>query len=398
MAPVPPRPPSRHTTSPPAVERMLQALGADPAFAESVLGDLTEEYAMRAARDGRSAARLWYVREALRSAPHLVGSCIRHASWHRRARWAAWLAGGIATVAAGVLLLLLAAPGPPVRLVAGNGDAEGVTVNSVRPVPLPMRVLDKAGRELDAAGVRYGWAAGDPLSVSPTGVLSCTRQGDATVRASLGLLSTRFLVRCRPVETIRAAIWNDFVLGEPERELPVDFEGPDGLSVTRIAGLLKIRDSSIATVSGLRIRPVAPGQTSLELSVGDKAAWAAVTVFEPVTTLEGLREDQRVVAAPVRLARGESLRWRLPTGLFDLVNMPGPEQTSALILRVDGPVMCLPSLRPGVYRSSCLARGSGAFLTVAHPGLTGSVQAAGTIGLQRADAAGKSGRKPGATR
>ena len=377
--------PSRRTASPPAVDRALQAIGADPSFAEAVLGDLSEEFAMRAERDGWGAARWWYVREAARSTPHLLRSALRSASPARRARWAAYVAGSVALAAAAIVLVMAASAGPPARLVAGDGGAEGVTVNNRFPVALPLRVLDARGRELDGRAVRYRWTSGAPVTLSPTGVITCTRQGDLTVRASLGLLSTRFLVRCRPVKDIRATIWNDFVVGDPERELPVDFVAPDGGFVTRIAGRLKIRDSTIATVNGMRIRPVSPGRTFLELSVGDAATSAAVTVFEPVPSLEGLRPDQRAVAVRVRLTRGESVRWSLPTGLFELAIMPGPDRTTSPTVRVDGPVMCLPSLRPGVSRSRCLVRSGGASLIVAHAGLAGGVVAAGSIGLQRED-------------
>ena len=66
------RPAHRHapdrSTSDRRADRVLQALGVDRAYAEDVLGDLAEEYALRAARDGAGAARWWYVGEALRSA------------------------------------------------------------------------------------------------------------------------------------------------------------------------------------------------------------------------------------------------------------------------------------------------------------------------------------------
>jgi len=220
------------------------------------------------------------------------------------------------------------------------------------------------------------------VTVSPTGVVTCTERGDATVRASLGLLSTRFLVRCRPIREIRAMIWNDFVLGDPERELPVDFVGLDSLSVTRIAGQVTIRDSTVATVKGVRIRPLSPGRTNVELRVGDEWTSAAVTVFEPVRSLASLRPDQRFVAAPVRLARGESVRWPLPTGLFYLVILPGPEGAAPPVMAVSGAIMCLPKLRPRVYRFGCLARSADALLTVAHPG-SSAAYAAGTIALER---------------
>lgn len=76
--------------SPPrTAERLLEALGAEPEFRDALLGDLTEDFATRAAYGGERAARRWYWREALRVAPYLLRS------WARllRARDAARLAG-----------------------------------------------------------------------------------------------------------------------------------------------------------------------------------------------------------------------------------------------------------------------------------------------------------------
>lgn len=57
---------------PRSAERALEALGADPDFCEAVIGDLAEEFAIRAAWDGPVVARRWYFRESLRVAPHLL--------------------------------------------------------------------------------------------------------------------------------------------------------------------------------------------------------------------------------------------------------------------------------------------------------------------------------------
>lgn len=66
-------------TKPPAtVEALLEALGAERHFRDGVLGDLAEEFAARAERDGGETARRWYQREALRAAPHLLFN------WSRR--------------------------------------------------------------------------------------------------------------------------------------------------------------------------------------------------------------------------------------------------------------------------------------------------------------------------
>lgn len=57
---------------PRAAERALIALGANSEFSDAVVGDLAEEFALRARWDGERAARRWYVREGVRVAPYLL--------------------------------------------------------------------------------------------------------------------------------------------------------------------------------------------------------------------------------------------------------------------------------------------------------------------------------------
>jgi CubicO group peptidase (beta-lactamase class C family) len=295
------------------------------------------------------------VGQVLRSSPYLIWSATRHAAG--RARLALALAA-VALVASAVLAALLARAGPPARLVAGAGDT--VLVNYLRPVPLPTRVLDAAGRLLPDTGVRYAWVAGAPVSVSARGVVTCARRGDATVRASLGPLATTLLVRCRPVRDLSAG-GTDFVLGDPPRDLPLEAVGVDGRPVTLLGAWLTVEDTTVATLDGLRVHPRSPGETMVNVRVGDRTAGTVIRVFEPVRTIEGLRPDQRLVVAPVRLARGASVRWRLPTGRFYLSFLPGPDAGAAPTLSVDGAVMCMPALRPGVSdtRCSCASRARG---------------------------------------
>jgi hypothetical protein len=68
------------TTPPRSIECWLEALGAEPGFRDSVLGDLAEEFVSRVDSDGENSADNWYRREALRVAPHLLWS------WMRRLR------------------------------------------------------------------------------------------------------------------------------------------------------------------------------------------------------------------------------------------------------------------------------------------------------------------------
>ena len=65
---------------PPRAEALLEALGAEHGYRDAVIGDLAEEFQVRAERDGERAARWWYYGEAVRSVPTLVRS------WRRSLR------------------------------------------------------------------------------------------------------------------------------------------------------------------------------------------------------------------------------------------------------------------------------------------------------------------------
>ncbi len=354
----------------PTYERVLLALGVDPTFAQSVLGDLTEEYALRVECDGVGAARCWYAAEAVRSAPYLARNALRQLRV-RRVLMATSVAGAAVTFA--VAALGPRASAAPARLAVGIRDT--VLINHVRPFALAATVFDSTGHALSDSGVRFASLDSGAIPVSPRGVVTCVRRADVVVRASLGPLSTHSVVLCRPVQTVRTQIWNDFVLGDATRELPAEFTGVSGERVTLLRVRMSVRDSTVAALSGLHIRPLRPGRTQLNLKVGDRTAEAAIRVFDPVRSLEGLNplqhHQQRLVAATVQLARGESVRWPLPQGIFALVLLPAlhadpSADMSALMLSVNGPVVCVPTPRPGVSSMRCLARAPGATVTVAN--------------------------------
>jgi hypothetical protein len=119
MSPTPPR----------TAELLLEALGADAELRDAVVGDLAEEFAIRAAYDGVRPARRWYWHEALRTAPHLLRAWARHL----RARDVAQLAGVVLT--SYVLLVALAA------LVAGFAYVV-MTVLGIAPEPHRPAVTD----------------------------------------------------------------------------------------------------------------------------------------------------------------------------------------------------------------------------------------------------------------
>ena len=88
---------TRDLPVPRRMEQLLEALGADTEFRDAVLGDLAEEFAIRASADGEDAARSWYYSESLRVAPYLVRD------WWRSLR------GGDVARFAGIVLLSSAA-------------------------------------------------------------------------------------------------------------------------------------------------------------------------------------------------------------------------------------------------------------------------------------------------
>jgi hypothetical protein len=389
-----------------ATDRALLALGGDPAFIADLLGDLSEEYTYRAAHDGVYAARLWYVREMVRSTPHLVWNAIRHGTPSARARLAASILAVVATFSV-LTVAWLTRNGPPASLVVGGGIySDGIVVNNLGPVQLSMSVLDARGHRLERTDVRYQRVSGVPIPVSTRGVIKCTRPGDAIVRASLAALHRDFVIHCQPVRTIRDAGWGNFVVGDPAATLTVDAIGLDGQPVTRIAARLRVVDSTVATLDASgRLRPLRPGETWIDIEIGDRRAGAFVTVYEPVRTFEGLRPDQRLVVAPIRLTRGASIRWPLPTGVFfltfsaDSSEVPptrgfvglgsgsSPTVQSPVNMSVAGLIMCtrMPEPQPGVLGAYCLARAPGATLILTYSGPGGPNEIVGSLALERQD-------------
>jgi hypothetical protein len=225
-------------------------------------------------------------------------------------------------LACGVVLLAVAAcKRPPARLVVGIADT--VVVNNVRPVRVPMQVLDAAGRVLPDTGVRYEWMSGLPIPVSNRGVVKCTQAGDAAVRASLGMLATSIVVRCRPVHKIRGGGELDLVVGDPPQDLLFAAVDASGRPVTPLATVISVSDSTVLALQGRRIRARASGLAHVDVYIGDEWTSYGVHVYERSPTLEGIRRGQHL-AVPVRLAGGEMRRWELPGSppLYHIVMLP----------------------------------------------------------------------------
>ena len=292
-------------------EQVLQNLGAPPVFADSVLGDLVEERAQLATVHGAAAAQWWYVREALRSAPHLLWNAVQYGGPRGRARVAAMLAA-VALVPVLTLTAVLLSNGPPARLIIGTSDTTAeLIVNSRRPMQVSTMVFDAAGHALPSTGVRYRWASGTPVEVTPAGIVTCTQPGDASIRASLGAVATTALLRCRPVRDVRAPQVLNLVVGGPSQDVPFEALGPDGHPVTLLAGAMSISDSTIVTLEGQRVRARAAGMTWVTTHLGDGESDTRVHSYERASNPEAIRPGQHL-AVPVRLASGEAHQWRLP--------------------------------------------------------------------------------------
>jgi hypothetical protein len=375
----------------PLPERFLLALGTDPAVAEAVIGDLTEEYASRRARRGDTIARAWLLHEVVRSFPSFLWTAIRHGTPAVRVRIAGVVAG-VALVITAVAFSLLSRSGPPARLVTDVADGtDGIIVNNVDPVQLEVRALDAHGRRVSSQGLRFQWASGIPALISPAGGLTCTHDGDLIVRASLGGVTTDVGVTCRRVRMMYASSWIDLVAGGAARPLPYVAVGVDGQRVQEVRGRAVVLDSSVATVVGTSMRGRAVGRTYVDVFAGDSRAQILVTVHEPVRGLDALREDQRYVAVPMRLAHGDTIRLSLPREAFWLAYLPRRPGDAPPTILLDGQVTCshgdvihqylTPLDEPRMY---CTAHARGAVVMLAH-GMIGAPVVEGSLLFERVD-------------
>jgi hypothetical protein len=234
-----------------------------------------------------------------------------------------------------------------------------------------VHALDAAGREIAGARLRFVREDGDPLAVDDTGVVTCANRGDVTVRASLGQLRARLVVRCRPVEWLRMNgplqfVLGDSMLGQP-KELPIDAYGPDGRRVVLISGYANIGDSNVAALHGLTLYPRRRGISGTFVRVGDRTVKVGVHVYQRIATLAGLDTvlrivpEQRQLAVRLDLSRGEFQRQRLPPGSWMLAMLPEEEeQANGIRLHVEG-AECTPHLLNTPRRFACY---SGAHATL----------------------------------
>ena len=320
-----PRTADRQPTTPRShaiTEHSLESLALDRTLGRGVLhdvlGDLAEERARRIVCDGYSAATGWYVRELARSAPHVVVDVIRRALRTQRGRVAAVAIAALASAACVAIAVAATIRDAPARLGLGQNDT--VVVNNEWPARIPVQLLDERGRTLDedAGGARFGSFAGDGISVSRTGEVTCRRSGTARVVVTRGALSHAFVLQCAPVHSLwfRAAE-QALVVGGPAE--PFSFRGaaPDSSPVERLVGTVTVDDSDIVSVDGSLLRPHRAGTTMLRVTIGDKHDDIRLTVHEPAISPSQIAIDQ-VYSRDVSLAPGTELRWPIEHGLYSI--------------------------------------------------------------------------------
>lgn len=238
-----------------------------------------------------------------------------------------------------VLSILAGCSRSPARLVGGVRDT--VIVNNVRSVQLPVRVLDARGRKLDqVAVVQFRWLSGTPLTVSSAGIATCTQTGDAIVRASLGSLATRMVIRCQPVGEVRTLRMVNIVADGPAQELPFEALDRHGEPVTILTGQVTVSDSTIATVKGMNVFGRLAGSTALDMRVGDRTAYASIHVYERAESPEKILPGQHL-AIQLRLKSGDVRRWHLPPA----------EEVYFLTILPDGDELQMPHL--GIVGAAC---------------------------------------------
>ena len=298
-------------SSEPFMGQLLRHIGADPHFAEAVLGDLAEEFAYRTERDGGASARWWYALEGVRSAPHFVRSWFRYAQLHARGQIVA-VFGGIAATSLVLVLAILARNGPPARLEFGASNQ--IVINNEQPVHVPVQVLDARGHTLQQSEIHFRYVSGAPIHMSPNGIVTCNYMADALVRVSLGDLSRDLMIRCRPISTMELMNGGDYIEGDPPSRLNLVAAAPDGRSVGLVAGSMTVSDTTVATLDGLMLTPRRPGTARVVVRAGDRKADMPVRVWKRMPSPAALKPLE-AYSAKLDMRTGETRRWSIGRGL-----------------------------------------------------------------------------------
>jgi hypothetical protein len=109
----------RRRHSPPRLATFLLGRLLPDRDRDAVLGDLAEEYTLRARLASRSSVSHWYCGQVYRSIPSVVWSSVRRGQWLRTLGVAmgAYIAAGIVEFVGEMAISRLLAPGAPIHTV-----------------------------------------------------------------------------------------------------------------------------------------------------------------------------------------------------------------------------------------------------------------------------------------
>ncbi|MEJ7761064.1 MAG: hypothetical protein WKF55_15895 [Gemmatimonadaceae bacterium] len=192
---------------------------------------------------------------------------------------------------------------PPARIVAGSSDT--IIINNRAGIRIPIRVLDVSGKTLPDSDARFRLVNGREVRVSTNGIVTCTRSVDANVEVTIGALHKSTVIRCRPVKKVYIAGPIQFLLPDTAQEMRMNVLDLDGSSVSLLSGTPWIRDTTIATIDGIRVIPKSPGVTLAKVRFGNESGWVGVHVYERATSLDGLARGKESLGIPVRLKGNE---------------------------------------------------------------------------------------------
>ena len=190
-----------------------------------------------------------------------------------------------------------------------------------RDTPLPVKAFDKSGarthveptvRRADGVAVNGGW-------------VSCLRPGITRVNLSAKGLAGSIVVECRSLRELHPQSDIDMDLRDEPRALTAAGILESGEVVSLEPRAVAIHDSTIVSVNGNRVTPVAVGYTNLKIDYGGVVASTRVSV------------RNTIASGPLELKAGESRQWDLTPGRYDIVVIVGsPMDLAALRMETDG--------------------------------------------------------------
>lgn len=276
------------------------------------------------------------------------------------------------------------AEGDPVKIVAGVDGR--IVLHSLRPTQLPVAVLDNEGRALKTPPLRYRLVAGDTLSLTSDGVVVCNRRTDSEITISLGTVTTRAALHCRPIRGFSLLPGATLALGGPPAVLPVAPIGLSGEIVEPFVASAAVEDTQIVVLVNGELHPRARGATSVRIATADCALSVPVQVREQVADPGELEPFQVFSADSLALRPGEHSSWPVPAGRYEfrLTNSSGQ---GALVLGALG-TRCA-AFPGGEQHYSCIVADSGR-VVVRNRRSRGTARAFGRLTIQRLPAAASS--------